>query len=112
MVWFTEEAIAAWRAASAAYDPGRAALVLAPGDPDGADAAHRVPPGAAPDGGADRLHPPPARARSRRAGPHHAQPPGRDPGGAASSVQPRLRARAPAGGQHRPAPVRAWRVAG
>src|SRR5215212_5286624 len=89
MVWFTEEAIAAWRAASAAYDPGRAALVLAPGDPDGADTAHRVPPGAAPDRRADRLHPPPARARarSRRAGPRHAQPPGRNPGGAASSVQ-------------------------
>jgi hypothetical protein len=29
-VWFTEEAIAAWRAEPAAYDPGRAALVLAP----------------------------------------------------------------------------------
>ena len=58
-VWFTEEAIAAWRAEPAAYDPGRAALVLAPGDPDGADTAHRVPPGAAPDRRADRLHPPP-----------------------------------------------------
>jgi hypothetical protein len=29
-VWFTEEAIAAWRAEPAAHDPGRAALVLAP----------------------------------------------------------------------------------
>ena len=58
-VWFTEEAIAAWRAEPAAHDPGRAALVLAPGDPDGADTAHRVPPGAAPDRRADRLHPPP-----------------------------------------------------
>src|SRR3954463_6406090 len=72
-VWFTEEAIAAWRVEPAAHDPGRggpgtppphdpgrAALVLAaPGDPDGADPAHRVPPGAAPDRRADRLHPPP-----------------------------------------------------
>ena len=59
MVWFTEEAIAAWRAEPAAHDPGRAALVLAPGDPDGADPAHRVSSGAAPDRRADRLHPPP-----------------------------------------------------
>ena len=58
-VWFTKEAIAAWRAEPAAHDPGRAALVLAPGDPDGADPAHHVPPGAAPDRRADRLHPPP-----------------------------------------------------
>src|SRR4051812_37913948 len=46
-------------ARGAAHDPGRAALVLAPGDPDGADLAHRVSSGAAPDRRADRLHPPP-----------------------------------------------------
>src|SRR3954470_10327992 len=48
-VWFTDEAVAAWRA-----EPGRAALVLAPRHPRGADAAGGVPPGVAPDRGADK----------------------------------------------------------
>ena len=81
-VWFTEEAIAAWRAeprTTRGGQPWYSPLAIT----DGADAAGRVPPGAAPDRRADRLHPPPARPRARRAGPHHAQPPGRDPGGAA-----------------------------
>ena len=53
------------------HDPGRAALVRAPGDPDGADAAGRVPPGAAPDRRADRLDPPPLLGLDR-AVPDHA----------------------------------------
>ena len=36
--------------------------------------------------GPDRLHHRPARARSRRAGPHHPEPPGRDAGGAAAAA--------------------------
>src|SRR3954452_19619809 len=47
-------------ARSAAHDPGRAALVLPSGDPDGADPADRVPPRPAADGGVDRLHSSPA----------------------------------------------------
>ena len=94
----------------AAHSPGRAAALLRIGDHDGPDPACGVPPGAAPDRGADRLHPPPARPRPRRAGPLDAQPPGRDAGGGAAA--PRARARAPAGGQHGTAAVRARRVAG
>src|SRR3712207_7895796 len=56
------------------YDPGRAALVLAPGDPDGADAPGRVRLGPAPDRGADRLHHPPARPRAAGARPHDLEP--------------------------------------
>ncbi|CAA9310786.1 MAG: Mobile element protein, partial [uncultured Gemmatimonadaceae bacterium] len=97
-------------ASGAAHDPGRAALVLAPGHRHGADAAGRVPPRLAPDRGADRLHPPPARARARRARPHHPVPPGRDAGGAATPTD--RRGGALAGGQHRPAADRARRVAG
>src|SRR4051794_39751260 len=44
-------------AGRAAHRPGRAAALLQPGDHDGADTANRVPPGAAPDRGADRLRP-------------------------------------------------------
>src|SRR5918998_2380876 len=51
-------------AGGAAHDPGRAALVLPSGDPDGADPAGRVSPRPAPSGGADRLHHSAARARS------------------------------------------------
>src|SRR5918994_4166598 len=67
------------------------------GDRHGADAAGRVPPGAAPDRGADRLRPAAARARPPGAGPLHPEPPRRDAGGAAAA--PRARARAPGGGQ-------------
>ena len=66
--------------------PGRAAPLLAPGDRHGADAAGRVPLGAAPDRGADRLHPPAARSRSPGAGPLDPEPPGRDAGGAAATA--------------------------
>src|SRR3954469_13405811 len=68
---------------SAAHHPGRAALLLRSGDHDGADPAGGVPPGAAPNRGADRLHPPAARSRSRRTGPLDPEPPSRDAGGAA-----------------------------
>src|SRR3982750_2823334 len=71
-------------AGRAAHDPGRAALVLIAGDPDRPDAAGGVPPRLAPDRGADRPRPPPARARPGRARPHHPVPPGRDAGGAAT----------------------------
>src|SRR3954463_2409709 len=53
-VWFSAEAIEGWRAA----------LVLASGDPDGADLAVCIPPRPAPNGGADRLYPPSSRSRS------------------------------------------------
>src|SRR4051812_23285924 len=99
-VWFTDGG-GRGLARRAAHDPGRAALVLIAGDPDRADAAGGVPPRLAPDRGADRLDLAPARARARRAGPHHPVPPGRDAGGAATPTD--RRAAAPAGGQHRPA---------
>src|SRR3954468_16107040 len=73
-------------ARSAAHDPGRAALVLASGDPDGVNPAGRIPPGPAPDGGVDRLRPSPARAGSGGARSHHPVPPGRDAGGATATA--------------------------
>src|SRR3954447_23564350 len=97
-------------AGGAAHDPRRAALVIAPGDPDRADAAGPLPPRPAPDRGPDRLDPPPARARPGRARPHHPVPPGRDAGGAAVTLG--RRAAAPAGGQHGAEAGRARRVAG
>ena len=81
----------------------RAALVLAAGGPDRADAAGRVPPRPAPDRGSGRLDPPSARPRAAGARPRHPVPPGRDAGGAATPAD--RRGRAPAGRQHRPAPV-------
>src|SRR3954465_1858309 len=123
----------------AAHGPGRAARVFRPGDPDGADAQGRVPAGAPPDRGADRLRHRLARARPRRAGPLHLMPPGRDAGGAAARAARRgrrggrrrrrggrggrggrrrrrcgwrRRALAPAGGQHGPEADRRGRVAG
>src|SRR3954464_14431120 len=62
----------------AAHEPGRAARVFRPGDPDGADVQGRVPAGVPADRRADRLRHRPTRARPRRAGPHHPVPPGRD----------------------------------
>ena len=59
-VWFTEAAIAALEG-GAAYHARRAAALLGAGDHDGADLAGRLPPGAAPDRGADRVHCSPAR---------------------------------------------------
>ena len=93
----------------AAHRPRRPAALLRPGDRDGPDAAGRVPPGAAPDRRAYRLHPAAARPRSRGAGPLHPEPPGRDAGGAAAEGG--QRAGAPAGGQHRAAALRPRRVA-
>src|SRR4051812_46186937 len=99
-VWFTEEAVAAWRAEPRTTRGGQpwysalailTALTLRAG----------VPPRPAPDRGPDRLHSAPARARPGRTRPHHAQPPGRDAGGAATPTD--RRAAAPAGRQHRPA---------
>ena len=61
-VWFTDEAIAAWRPRHA--PPRRTTLLLRSGDRHGADTASGVPLGAAPDRRADRLHPPATRSRS------------------------------------------------
>src|SRR3954469_16851710 len=99
-------------AGGAADHPGRAALVLPSGDPDGADLASRVPPRPAPNGGADRLHPAFTRSRSRLAGPQPPQPPSRDAGGTATGIGTAWRARPPAGGQHGAEAVWLWRVAG
>src|SRR3954454_18213425 len=91
-------------------DPGRAALVFAPGHPDGADLARRVPPGVPADRRPDWLHHRPARPDAARAGPHPSEPPSRDLGGPTTTVW--HRARAPAGGQHGAEAVRGGRVAG
>src|SRR5215210_7546012 len=114
-VWFTDEAIQAWGGRTP-HDPGRTALVLAPGDPDSPHPPGRVPLGAAPNRGPDRLHHPPARPRSCRAGSHNPEPPGSDAGGAPATVGQhrgwvRCRARAFARGQHRAEAVWARRVA-
>ena len=53
-VWFTEEAIAAWRA-EPRTTRGGSTPIFGPGDHDGADAARRVPPDSAADRRADRL---------------------------------------------------------
>src|SRR4051812_2751509 len=74
-VWFTTEAIEAWKAEPRIGRGGSAAL-LQPGDHDSVDPAGGVPPGAAPNGGADRLHPAPARPRPRGARRLHPEPPG------------------------------------
>src|SRR5215213_4429619 len=94
----------------AAHQPGWAAHLLRSGDHDSADPAGGVPPGAAPNGGADRLHPAVAWSRSRGARPLHPQPPGRDAGGAATEGGER--AGAPAGGRHGAEALRPGRVAG
>src|SRR3954466_10617655 len=99
------------RASRAAHQPGWAGLLLRSGDRHGADVANRVPLGAAPDRRADRLHPTTARSRSPGAGPLALEPPGRDTEATEASVWPRLRAGAPAGGQHRSTPLRPGRVA-
>src|SRR5215208_4314694 len=91
---------------SAAHHPRRAGLLLRSGDRHDADPAGGVPLGAAPDRRADRLHPPAARSRSPGAGPLDPEPPCRDTEATGASVWPRLRAGAPAGGQHRSTPLR------
>ena len=63
-VWFTEDAIAAWKAAP--RHAGRSASLLGPRDYDSPDVARCVPPAAAPDRGTDRLGPPAARSRPAR----------------------------------------------
>ncbi len=78
-------------ARGAAHDCRRAGPVLAPGDPDSADPACRVPPGAAPDRRLDQLRHPPARADLGRAGPQHPEPAGGDAGGAAATAERRRR---------------------
>ena len=72
-VWFTDGAIAPWRAEPRTTRGGQP-LLLCPGDHDGTELARRVPPGAAPNRRADQVHYPPARSRSRRVGPLHVKP--------------------------------------
>lgn len=75
-LWFTEEAIAAWRAEprTTPGHAGRATALLRPGDHDGADVARCLWLGAAPDRGAHRLHRATARARPAGARPLHPWP--------------------------------------
>lgn len=61
-MWFTDDAIAAWKAAPRTTPGGQAAL-LRPRNYDNPDTARSVPSGAAPDRGVDRLDPPSARPR-------------------------------------------------
>ena len=71
-VWFTDEAVAAWKAAPA-HDAGRSAALLGPGNYDSSDGARGVPSGATPDGGADRLDPPTTRPRPAGTGARQGQ---------------------------------------
>src|SRR5215212_8811687 len=71
-------------AGRAAHHPGWATLLLRSGDRHGPDAARRVPLGAAPDRGADRLRPATAWPRSPGSGSQHPEQPGRDAGGVAT----------------------------
>src|SRR3954453_18872960 len=73
-------------ASRATDNSGRAARLLAPGDPDGVDLESRLPPAVPADRRPDRLRHRPARAGPRRARPHHPMPPGRDAGGAAATT--------------------------
>src|SRR4030081_3466855 len=61
-VWFSEEAIAGWRgrarAGRATDDTGRSTALFGHSDRNRADLAGSVPPGFAPDRGADRLRHP------------------------------------------------------
>src|SRR5215213_2914483 len=108
-VWFTAEAIEAWRAEPRTGRGGqpryttaltlRAVFRLALRQTEGLVGVR----GSAPD-------PAVAWSGSRGAGPLHPEPPGRDAGGAAAEGG--QRAGAPAGGQHRSAALRPGRVAG
>src|SRR5919107_2696102 len=98
-------------ASRATHHPGRAARLLAPGDPDGVDLARRLPPAVPPDRRPHRLRHRPAWAGPRRPRPHHPMPPGRDAGGTAATTAQRRRTHAPAGGQHGPEAVWRGRVA-
>jgi len=95
----------------AAHHAGRATILLGSGDHDSADAQGRVPLGAAPDRGADRLDHSPAGSRSLCSRPYHLEPPGGDLGGATATVGQRGRARSSAGGQHGSEALRARGVA-
>ena len=98
-VWFTEEAIRAWKAEPRTTRGGQptysglailTALTLR--------AVFRL--ALRQTGGADRFRRAPARARPHRARPFHAEPPGRDGAGAAATSRLRDRPPPPAGGQH------------
>src|SRR5580704_3878044 len=97
-VWFSEEAIAAWRAEPRTTRGGqRHYSALA--DHNGTDLAHGVPLASAADRGTDRVRHPLARSRSRRARPFDAEPASRDIGSGATAIQ--RRAHTSVGGQHR-----------
>src|SRR4051812_50104785 len=69
-VWFTTEAIEAWKA-EPRIGRGGSAPPLQPGDHDSGGPAGGVPPGAAPNGGADRPPPAPPPPPPRGAPPPH-----------------------------------------
>ena len=96
-------------AGGAAHDPGRPILVFVLGNPDRTHAPGRVSPGAAPDGGPDRLRHSPARAFFGHAGPQHPEPPSCDAGRATPATAQGWRTLALAGGQHRPQTLRRGR---
>src|SRR4051794_26412059 len=85
-VWFTDAAIAAWRA-EPRTTPGGAALLLGAGHHDGPDLASRVPLGPAPDRRPDRLHHRSAWSRSPGSRPYHLEPPGGDLGATATAAK-------------------------
>src|SRR4051794_10330839 len=106
-IWFTPEAIAAWRAEPRTTRGGQPSYSdLAIATTLTVRAVFRL--ALRQTEGADRLHPP--AARSRRAGPLDPEPPGRDAGGAAPTGGEG--AGAPAGGQHGAEVLRPGRVAG
>src|SRR5712671_5949850 len=77
-VWFTEAAIAAWKAEP--RGTRRPAALLGLGDHDGADAAGGLPSGAAPDRRTGRIDASAAWSRSRGATPFNHEPTRRDIG--------------------------------
>ena len=109
-VWFTEEAIAAWRA-EPRKTPRRPAALLGSGDQDGVDATGGVPAGATPNGRSDRLDPAAPGPGSGRAGSLNPEPPGRNTGGP-KAMSTLRRACSPTGRQHRAAayadPASGW----
>ena len=77
-VWFTDEAIAAWRAEPRTTPGGQPAALFGSGDRDRADHARCLPPGVAANRRAHRLRHRASRARSHRAGLFDNEPPQQD----------------------------------
>ena len=107
-VWFTDEAIAAWRAVPRTTRGGQP--LLGSGDQDSPDTPGGVPAGAPADRGLDRLDPAAPRPGLGGAGSLDREPARRNPG-SAKAVSELRKTCSPAGRQHRPAFVRTRRVA-